>query len=216
MKTPQGQEIKVVPVAMLLIEEVRLAGQKTVEVPPIPTYPVELPDGTILTYEHDEKSIETPEEKEAWSKYQAALQKQTQTASLKVMDLLFAKGVELDDDLLLHGEWREDQEFLGVKIPTHKLSLKLHYLRTEVLTSPSAITEGLAEIMEASGIDKSLVQAARNTFQRNMEQKEDTIGSDSVTIPDTSQGEMVHEPEILRVGNGEIMASAALTVGQLE
>ena len=51
--TAAGREIGIQPVPPLLIEEVRLRAQQTVEVPPKPTYQVELPDGSMMTYEHD-------------------------------------------------------------------------------------------------------------------------------------------------------------------
>jgi hypothetical protein len=134
----------------MLIEEVRLRAQQSVEVPPIPTYEVELPDGSMMTYEHDAESITTDAEKAAWAKYQAALTRQSQVAATKVMELFLAKGAQIE----VAGDWQILQEYFGIKLPENPIALKIHYLRTELLTTTDDINGLMGAIMEASGIDR--------------------------------------------------------------
>lgn len=209
--TAAGREIGIQPVPPLLIEEVRLRAQQSVEVPPKPTYQVELPDGSMMTYEHDEQSLTTDEEKAAWKVYQAALTRQSQIAATKVMELFMAKGTILEMSV---GEWRELQEYFGVQVPENPIAAKIHYLRTELLTTTDDINNLMASIMEASGIDRTVLEAAQNSFRRNLRKEQDAASGVGGEIQPTEAGrEMVHEPTLPRDGDGESLASYALEMG---
>ena len=209
--TAAGREIGIQPVPPLLIEEVRLRAQQTVEVPPKPTYQVELPDGSMMTYEHDEQSLTTDEEKAAWKTYQAALTRQSQVAATKVMELFMAKGTILEMSV---GEWRELQEYFGVQVPENPIAAKIHFLRTELLTTTDDINNLMASIMEASGIDRTVLEAAQNSFRRNLRQEQNAISGASGEVQPAETGrQVVHEPTLPRDGDGESVASYALEMG---
>ena len=208
--TAAGREIGIQPVPPLLIEEVRLRAQQTVEVPPKPTYEVELPDGSKMTYEHDEQSVTTAEEKAAWSKYQAALTRQSQVAATKVMELFMAKGTTVD----VTGEWRELQEYFEIKLPENPIALKIHFLRTELLTTTDDINNLMASIMEASGIDRTVLEAAQNSFRRILRQEQNAIsGTGGEVQPAEAGRQMVHVAEVSRDGDGEGVAPNAVEMG---
>ena len=209
--TAAGREIGIQPVPPLLIEEVRLRAQQTVEVPPKPTYQVELPDGSMMTYEHDEQSLTTDEEKAAWKTYQAALARQAQVAATKVMELFMAKGTAIEMNV---GEWRELQEYFGVQVPENPIAAKIHYLRTELLTTTDDINNMIGSIMEASGIDRTVLEAAQNSFRRNLRQEQNATGGVGGEVQPTEAGrQVVHEPTVSRDGDGESVASHSLKMG---
>lgn len=209
--TAAGREIGIQAVPPLLIEEVRLRAQQTVEVPPKPTYQVELPDGSMMTYEHDEQSVTTDEEKAAWKTYQAALTRQAQISATKVMELFMAKGTAIEMNV---GEWRELQEFFGVQIPENPIAAKIHYLRTELLTTTDDINNMMGAIMEASGIDRTVLEAAQNSFRRNLRQEQNAaVGIGGEIQPAEAGREVVYEPTLPRDGNSESVASYALEMG---
>ena len=209
--TAAGREIGIQPVPPLLIEEVRLRAQQTVEVPPKPTYQVEPPAGSKMTYEHDEQSVTTAEEKAAWSKYQAALTRQSQVAATKVMELFMAKGTAIEMNV---GEWRELQEYFGVQVPDNPIAAKIHFLRTELLTTTDDINNLMASIMEASGIDRTVLEAAQNSFRRNLRQEQNATGGVGGEVQPAEAGrQVVHEPTVSRDGDGESVASHSLKMG---
>ena len=164
-----------------------------------------------MTYEHDEQTLTTDEEKAAWKIYQAALTRQSQVAATKVMELFMAKGTTLEMNA---GEWRELQEYFGVQVPDNPIAAKIHYLRTELLTTTDDINNLMASIMEASGIDRTVLEAAQNSFRRNLRKEQDAASGTGGEIQPTEAGrQMVHEPTLSRDGDGESLASYALEMG---
>lgn len=208
--TAAGREIGIQAVPPLLIEEVRLRAQQSVTVPPKPTYEVELPDGSMMTYEHDEKSITTDEEKAAWATYQAALTRQAAASATKVMELFMAKGTVVD----ITGEWQELQQYFEIKLPDNPIALKIHYLRTELLTTTDDINNLMGAIMEASGIDRTILEAAQNSFRRNLRQEQDAAGGTGGAVQSTQPGrEVVHIAAVPRIGDGEGVEPDASAMG---
>lgn len=198
--TSSGLTIDLEPVPPLLIEDVRLKAMKTVEVPPVVIYKVELPDGTFLDYEHDEKSIVDDQTTEAeriqWKARKDALQRQQAVAATKVMELFLAKGTIIDKTVIEGGTWRELQEYFGVEIPTNPIAAKIHYLRTEVLTTPDDINELIGAIMAVSGIDPGILEAARNSFRNRLREEQTAIARIAGGESSNGEGEMVHEPAL--------------------
>lgn len=198
--TSSGLTIDLEPVPPLLIEDVRLKAMKTVEVPPIVTYQVELPDGTSLSYEHDEKSITddqtTDAERLQWKARSDALQRQQSIAATKVMELFLAKGTIVDKTVIEGGTWRELQEYFGVEIPTNLIAAKIHYLRTEVLTTPNDINDLISAIMAVSGIDPAILEAARNSFRNRLREEQTAIAGVAGGESPNGEGEVVHEPAL--------------------
>lgn len=208
--TTAGQVIPVQAVPPMLIEEVRLRAMETVEIPPKPTYEVELPDGSQMTYEHDEQSLETDAEKAAWATYQAALTRREQVSATKVMELFMAKGTIIEPD----GDWGELQEYFGIELPVNPIARKIHWLRTEVLTTVDDINGLMGAVMEASGIDRTVLEAARNSFRGQLRQEADTpAGTGGDAQPAQPGGQVVHVEPLPRAGDSEGVASYALEMG---
>lgn len=208
-----GTKLKIKAVPMLLLEEVRLRAMENIPLPPLPTYQVEILDGSLVPYEHDEKSIQddktTPEEKAAWTAYQAVIRDRQSAAANKVMELLLAKGVELEREVTSIGDWVEIQNYFGIRLPENPIALKIHYLKTEVLTGPDDIQRLIGKVMEASGIDPKLLQAARNSFRDNLRSQQYPADGTSGETQSGVQGEVEDISEISRVGAGESMEPIA-------
>jgi len=195
--TAAGVQIEIVPVPPLLIEAVRLQAMEEVEVPLIPTYEVELADGTKLPYEHDKGSITDPNttdaERRAWAEYQAALADQQKHSSTKMMDLFMVRGTIIDEEVINSGQWKVMQKYFKVKLPEDPFDLKIHYLRTELLTTTDDIYGLMSAIMELSGIDKNILKAAKNSFRGNLRTEQDaTTGVGGEEQP-KQEGEMAHQ-----------------------
>lgn len=213
--TASGNKVEVLAVPMLLLEDVRTKAMATVQVPPVPTYKVELDEGKFVDYVHDEKSIAddktTPEEREQWRLYREALARQQVVSANKVMELFIAKGVKLEQPIDPNGEWAELQRFFGVEIPTNPIQLKIHYIKTEILSSPDDINGVIAKVMEASGIDPALLSAARSSFRGYLRQRQNaTSGTDGAG--DTEEP-LDDEPPVSRDGDSESLGVEAERVG---
>lgn len=168
--TSAGVQIGVQPVPPLLVEKVRKAAADSVEVPPPPTYMVELGDGTQVPAEHDATTLETAEDKAAWSAYEKATKERESVAGTKTMELFLIKGTTIvppDDD------WAEEQAYFGVVVPSDPAGRKLHYIQTELLNTVDDIQGLMAAIVDASGIDPEVVTAAKATFRDQLRQETD-------------------------------------------
>ena len=121
-----------------------------------------------------------------------------------------AKGTTVD----VTGEWRELQEYFEIKLPENPIALKIHFLRTELLTTTDDINNLMASIMEASGIDRTVLEAAQNSFRRNLRQEQNAIsGTGGEVQPAEAGRQMVHVAEVSRDGNGEDVALNAVEMG---
>lgn len=177
---------------------------------------MELPDGTKLEYQHDEQSIldsmTSDEDRKAWDRYQKKLREQTVHSSNKVLELFLIKGVILDEKEL-QGSWREIQEFFGLDIPTNPISLQLHYLKTELLQSTEDIYGVMQAIMESSGVDPVILEAAKRSFRGNLRLQANAIGGSSNPLQSQVQGKMEDESSIPRVGDGQELEPDSQPVG---
>lgn len=209
--TAAGKVLKIQSIPPLLIDEVRLRAQQAIEVPPIPTYEVELADGSKLNYEHDAQSIldslTSDEDRKLWTSRQEKLREQTAYSSNKVLELFLAKGVILDSEEL-EGDWREIQEFFGVEIPTGKIALHLHYLKTEILRSTEDIYGVMEAVMKSSGIDPVILEAAKRSFRRNLRFQASSLGGASDEVSAEVEGQVENEPAVPRVGDGQELGIA--------
>lgn len=183
--TSGGREIKLAPIPQMLVEKVRDAAMRSVPVPPAPTYEVKIGDGDdTVTYAHDATTLTTPEEHAAWDAYQAALARQAQVAATRVMNFYYTRGVaeEMDD------AWMAEQRFFGVEIPEEPLERKLHWVQTEILTTPDDFQNCIIAIMEVSGVDDEAIRAARASFRRDLRPEADTPGRAGRAVRATKEG----------------------------
>ena len=121
-----------------------------------------------------------------------------------------AKGTTVD----VTGEWRELQEYFEIKLPENPIALKIHFLRTELLTTTDDINNLMASIMEASGIDRTVLEAAQNSFRRNLRQESNAISGTSGEVQPAEAGrQVVHVAEVSRDGDGEGVAPNAVEMG---
>lgn len=191
--TSAGVEIGVQPVPPLLVEKVRAAAAASVEVPPVPTYLVELGDGTQVPAEHDATTLETDADKAAWSAYDRALKQRESVSGTKTMELFLIKGTTIsppDDD------WAAEQAYFGVVVPEDPAGRKLHYIQTELLNTTGDIQGLMGAIVAASGIDPEVITAAQATFQRNVRQEENAAGGTDRAAQAESAGALVHQPAV--------------------
>lgn len=170
--TAEGIEVPLRPISVQQLELVRLKATEEAEEkfgkPLRPTYTEEVFGGGTEVHEHNETTLETDEERAAWESYQEHLTKFNGHVNGRVMDYVLLAGtrLELPEDT----GWMELQAHFGLAIPENKFDLRAHWLKTEVIKTLDDIQGIGNKILEISGIDDRLKQAAVNSFPDTVEQ----------------------------------------------
>lgn len=137
----------------------------------VPTYTVELA-GTksTQTFEHDETTLKTDEDREMWAKHVDALSRYTiELNELRTEIVLDCIKVELPEDT----KWMDRQKRHHVKLPTDPYELRHHYIRTQVLRSVEDIYLAMQKVIVASlsgSVDEAAIEASLKTFRDTIQQ----------------------------------------------
>ena len=165
--TNSGFTIRLKAVSPMLIQKVGAILHD----PTPPVYKIKSLTGEEIKFEHDESTIADPSTSEVerlqWKEYQKKLREMDAQRRLKLMDVMFARGIVFDvpDD-----GWEEEHVFLGLTVPTNPIEKKVHYLQTEVLTSAADIQEVVSRLMQMTrGLSDQEVEEVRATFQRSLQ-----------------------------------------------
>lgn len=130
-----------------------------------PTYSTVTAGGEKEVFEHDETTLETPEDKAIWAKYQAEQAAAELQENELMMNVMLLKGINVDTENGHYHDWLEEQAFLGIKLPESKPALKVQYIKTEVLANPEDIAQLMTLIMAQSGVSEEVVKSATDSFQ---------------------------------------------------
>lgn len=162
----------------------------SVDFPSVPTYTVELASGDTETHDHDETTLDTPEDHAAWEKYieeqDAADDKQTEM----LLKAILVKGVEVkisDEEL---EEWLEELEVIGLELPKNKKDQQLAYLETEIIATTYDAQQIMEIVMELTGVSEEDIEDARDSFRDTMESAEETDNGEASTDPEDTEGEL--------------------------
>lgn len=156
--TSEGIKLKIRPVAQRKLAMLQAARR---EIKP-PTYEIKSVGGEVSVFEHDETTLESTEDRQAWAKYLAEKEKERAEFMEKFVAVVLSDGVifEMPED----DEWRKRQEWQGIAIPEGELNVKMHYLLTEVLRGESETEILLNAIMELGNQElRTRREAVENT-----------------------------------------------------
>ena len=189
--TSAGRKIKLGLVSIFRLEQLRVAAEKNV--PPIPSYTVEIAGGAKQTFQHAPPKMTTPKDEQDWLDYvnekpDALKYQQGETTIMTHEDrvlwmdyltkkseaeaeathrqelLFYWKGI---NEEVPNNGWEQDQleDDPSIVIPTDKRELKMHWVKTELLGSPQEQMKLFAAIMRLSGVSDEEVEAAEASFQ---------------------------------------------------
>lgn len=125
-----------------------------------PTYTVE---DTGETFEHDETTLETDEQRAAWEKWKQTTESVTAYVGEQMMRFFLFYGVKANpkDD----PEWEARQLHFGIKIPTDPIDKKIHYVQTELVYGQKDIADIARYLMTLAGVREELISAAADSFR---------------------------------------------------
>lgn len=174
--THKGEKIQVQSFPHMLPGKVQLAADKKAKelYPAVhPTYDEPLMGGGVQTFQHDEKSLQTDADRESWNIFQENSKKQVLHVNDMMMKFYILTGTVVE--LPTNQKWVKRQEFFGIELPTDENELLYHYITTELLGDVSDLVDLVNCIMEASGIDKETMEAAKASFRGVLGKAESTI-----------------------------------------
>ena len=164
--TATGVELTLKRISPLLLGKITAS----VEMPSRPTYEAQTVAGEIETHEHNETTLETDEDRAAWQKYLIDSALAQQEVNTRVTLLLFRRGIDYEALELPEDEhWIEEQEALGVEVPTDPLERKIHYMETEAFTSRDEIKRLTVRLMAMTDVPEEVLAAAERSFRDPME-----------------------------------------------
>lgn len=132
--------------------------------PEPPEYEIVTMGGAVEKHPHDETTLKTDEDRQAWHTYQVALAMATEKYARDLMNLILLECVQVD--IPQDAGWEKRQERLyGMAIPTDPDERKLHYLTTEVLCTEDDYKQVALCAMQASGADEERIAQARALFR---------------------------------------------------
>ena len=172
----------------------------SIEHPEKPTYAVETASGDMETYEHDETSLETDEDKQAWADYEDALNDAETELTEKLLYAVLLDCVQLEDYEERFEMWKIDQDLMGLSLaevedPDDELSVKradrenkFHFMQVGVFHDADDIGEILTIVMGLTGVSVEDLAEARESFPGEVE-SESSDGSGDATGSTEDSGE---------------------------
>lgn len=136
-----------------------------------PTYTVEAIGGEPQVIEHTAKTVETPEEKEAWIAYKDRLTERQTEKGNRVMRAL---QVQCMEPVFENGDeeaWIKRQEYIGMSVPDDELDRKLFWIESEFIGSTEDMMQALKIPMELAGVDPEELGAAEKLFRGPLQEQ---------------------------------------------
>lgn len=169
-RTVDGQQVRIRPVAQLLVERIRQGTEKQVRAEGLtldpPSYSATTAAGTVETYEHDAESIKTATEGEqaVWAAYLEGQRKLSQLVGERTQRLILGRGIEIKE---VPAEWIADMREFGVELADDPAALRYDYILLEILKTPEDIYAAMGAISKLSmaGVGQEALDAVDSYFR---------------------------------------------------
>ena len=182
-KTENGVELILNSISPLFIAKLQSIGT----LPEVPTRQVKLDlDGLEPTYQIEQLSeddLRDADEEYRWAKYVEERDAVLTKRNTGFMKAIFAKGVTLE--MVNLEEWKEEQEYFGLEVPSHPTVLKVEYIQTEVVGSADDMVGIITGVLGKSGVPQEELESVRAMFRNSIrrstpEQAENATGQMAV------------------------------------
>jgi len=141
-ETSSGTKLTLKPIAYYTLRDV----EKLLKRPEPPIYEFEGVGGAKAVRRHNETTLQTPEDLQAWESYQDAL------SEFHHRHACYTIGLGVVDDLEISQDWTDKALSLGGVIPSDKRELKGFYIIRELCPTPQEYNGLINSIMELSGL----------------------------------------------------------------
>lgn len=199
-ETENGHKLILNSISPLFIAKLQSIGT----LPDVPTRKVMLElDGLEPTYQIEELSqddLQDEEEERRWKEYVKERDEVLAKRNTGFMKAIFAKGVTVELGNL--EEWKAEQEYFGLEIPTHPTDLKVEYIQTEVVGSAEDMVGVITGVLGKSGVPQEELESVRAMFRSS-------IRRSTPAQIESAEGEVVVERHLYPDESSTLLESVA-------
>jgi len=135
---------------------------QTIKYPEKPTYKFKDASGTEIVMDHDETTLTTDADKEAWAKYEKETEISDSKMTQKLLDLILMEGVTVEIENL--ERWKHQQDIIGIPVPEDIDDQMMMYKRSKVIKSGKDIAHVMRRCMVLTGVNPEEVTAIKKSF----------------------------------------------------
>jgi hypothetical protein len=203
--TTEGREIMLLPVSYIRLQSIDLQVEKEFkdrgEQVNVPQYIAETIGGVTERHDHDEESIKTAseEDKAAWDAHIDCRARMTAEATKRRNQYIFLKGIDIDRNDALEGNWIKEAEYFGFAPPPEdEKERMMQYVETELLKTPQDQLGVTTRIIRLSmeGVPDDTLDAAEATFRALLAGQVPAEDEDSGGKVDETEGVLDDEPNM--------------------
>jgi hypothetical protein len=169
--TALGKQVKVTPMSLLLGE----MAKNSVANPdaPVQAFEVDIEGQPPVHYPmRDIQDARNEHERRAWLLYEQRQAEANKEKGDRWINALLI-GAVIDHMVMPEdNRWERRQKLVYIEIPDDPDEKRLHYLLTEVLTTPDDLTGLITKIVEISGVDEEVVESVEDSFRRSLRRPE--------------------------------------------
>lgn len=152
------------PIPPLAIPAITQNYEKNNPKPVKPTYTSKAAAGVEVTFEHDETTVSTNEEKEALTKYLHDNFEWQRGLTEKITLLFLLEGIEIKASAKLKKQWHNRLERYYEITDLEEDDLHLLYLQTFIFKTSQEIEKATKIIMGLTGVSEADLEAAEKLF----------------------------------------------------
>ncbi len=138
--------------------------------PEKPKYVITTVSGDKETYDHDETTLQTDEDKLAWAKYLEQEKSFQAELTNRMLACVLIEGVIIDDTIDLT-RWESKQRLMGMKVPDDIEAKLLQYKRSVVIRSADDMKNLMNAVMALTGVSQEAIEKAKKSFQDKIQPK---------------------------------------------
>ena len=143
----------------------------SIKYPDKPTYEVTTAAGDVETYEHDETTLQSDDDKKAWANYLEAQEEAETELTEKLVYAVLVECVTMRNYEDRFATWKQKQGFIGIELSEDEERNKFDFMQTEVFHDADDIGEILTIVMSLTGVSVEDLAEARNSFPGEVESK---------------------------------------------
>lgn len=156
--------LEVKPISPLLQQSIETKYRKENPEPKVPTYVVEAAGGIVETFEHNETTIDTPEEKLAYKTWKEAHDNWSAGLVQRIVRMFLLRGINLKLTKEQVEELEIETDLLGFTVPNNERERNLFWLETFIVDSQEKLETVMQEVLGQTGVKQEALAEAENLF----------------------------------------------------
>jgi hypothetical protein len=156
--------LEVKAISPLLQQSIETKYRKENPEPKVPTYTVEAAGGIVETFEHNETTVDTAEEKAEYKKWKDAHDVWSAGLVQRIVRMFLLRGLNLKLTSEQVEELEIETDLLGFTVPTNERERNLFWLETFIVDSQEKLETVMQEVLGQTGIKQEALSEAESLF----------------------------------------------------